>query len=75
MKINWKDIAERAIKTFVEGFLGSVAMNLGSLVTVVEDNSAFRTVAVSIGVGAVAAGISAAWNLVFGPLFAIDKEE
>ncbi|MBQ7875105.1 MAG: hypothetical protein IJ306_08140 [Oscillospiraceae bacterium] len=74
MKTNWKDIADRAIKAFVEGFLGSIAVNLGTLVTVVEDDAAFKTVAVSIGVGAVAAGVSAAWNLVFGPLFAIDRE-
>lgn len=73
--VNWKDIADRAIKAFVEGFLGSIAMNLVLLQQAIEDPSAAKTVAISLGVGAVAAGVSAAWNYVFGPLFSLKKDE
>lgn len=54
---NWKDIGIRAVKTFIQGFLGALAITL--------PNSDFSdtTILKSIIVGAVAAGISAVMNM------------
>lgn len=55
--MKWKDILVRAIKTFFQGFLGSLAVTLPS--TDFTDN----TIVKSILIGAVAAGISAVMNM------------
>ena len=53
-----KDIIIRAVKTFVQGFLGSMAIALpGSNIT---DDTVIR----SLLIGGVAAGISAAMNVI-----------
>ena len=65
--INWKDVAVRSIKTFVQTFvsvLGSelVGMNL-------FDGTMTETVWIGIGLSAGAAACSAVWNGVLEPLF------
>jgi len=57
-----KDIIIRALKTFLQGFLGALTITL--------PNSDFsdETVIKSILIGAVAAGISAVMNLFLGYL-------
>lgn len=53
------DIAERAVKTFLQAFLSSISVDvlLGA-----TDFDAFKKVGLSMLVAAVAAGISAVWN-------------
>ena len=53
------DVAERAIKTFLQAFLSSISVDVLLEVT---DFDAFRKVGLSMLVAALAAGISAAWN-------------
>ncbi len=53
------DIAERALKTFLQAFLSSVSVDVLLGVT---DFDAFKKVGISMLVAALAAGISAAWN-------------
>jgi hypothetical protein len=52
--MNYKDIAIRAIKTFVQAFLAVLAID----VITIKDWATARPVLV----GAVAAGVSAVWN-------------
>lgn len=54
---NWKDIAIRAIKTFIQGFLGALA------VTLPTSDLSDMTIVKSILVGAVAGGISCVMNM------------
>ena len=54
-----KDIAIRALKTFVQAFLSAISVDalLG-----VTDFDAFRKIGLSMLVAGTAAGISAVWN-------------
>lgn len=54
---DWKDIFIRAVKTFIQGFFGSLAVTL--------PNSDFSDMAIlkSILIGAVASGISCVMNM------------
>lgn len=54
---DWKDIFIRAVKTFIQGFLGALAVTLPN-----TDLSSFELIKPII-IGAVAAGISAVMNL------------
>lgn len=53
------DVAERAVKTFMQAFLSSISVDVLLGVT---DFDAFRKVGLSMLVAALAAGISAVWN-------------
>lgn len=53
----WKDILIRAIKTFIQGFLGALAVTLPS--TDFTDTTIMK----SLLIGAVAGGISAVMNM------------
>ena len=57
-----KDIIERAAKTFVEAFVSSIIANLSLFADSLGDMATLKGVAISVGIGALAAGISAAWN-------------
>lgn len=57
-----KDIIIRAAKTFVQGFLGALA------VTLPNNDYSDLTVVKSLLIGAIAAGISAVMNLFLGYL-------
>lgn len=61
-----KDIVNRALKTFLQGFLGALAVTLPS------SNLSDGAVVKSILIGALAGGISAVMNLV---LTYLNKEE
>ena len=52
--MNYKDIAVRALKTFVQAALAYAAVNVAT----VNNQDSLKTFAV----GAVAAGVSAIWN-------------
>ena len=75
MKFDKKEILERTVKTFVEGFLGSVTANFAVLGALPENPDAIKTALLSLLVGGISAGISLAWNMVFGPLFKIEKKD
>ena len=53
------DVAERAIKTFLQAFLSSISVDVLLGIT---DFDAFKKVGISMLVAALAAGISAVWN-------------
>lgn len=62
MKEKIKDICTRAIKTFIQGFLGALAITLPS--TDLTDIALVK----SILIGAIAGGISAVMNLIINLL-------
>lgn len=57
-----KDILVRAVKTFVQGFLGALAVTLPS------SNFTDSKILKSLIIGAVAGGISAVMNLIINSL-------
>lgn len=59
------DVAERAVKTFLQAFLSSISVDVLLGVT---DFDAFKKVGISMLVAALAAGISAVWNGTVGTL-------
>ena len=72
--INWKDVALRAWKTFVQAFISALLISISGLSEVnIGDKKAFATILVSAVVGATAAGISAAWNIV-KPIFEVKDD-
>ena len=74
-KFDKKEILERTLKTFIEGFLGSVTANFALLGSFSENPDQVKTAIVSLLVGGISAGISLVWNMVFGPLFTVDKKD
>lgn len=62
MKKKTKDVIVRAIKTFIQGFLGALAVTLPS--TDLTDTALIK----SILIGALAGGISAVMNLILNLL-------
>lgn len=72
MKINKekiKDVVERALKTFIQAFLGSVTINSFLLV---DDVNGLKAVLCSTLIAGVSAGVSAVWNMLIN---SIDNEE
>lgn len=59
--INWKDILKRAAKTFVQTFLSYITIDG---VFGLTDTNAVKLFALTTGISALAAGISAVWNLI-----------
>lgn len=66
--MNWKDIAIRMLKTFIQGFLGALAVTLPS--TDLTDVALLK----SLLIGALSGGISAVMNLIIN-LLNKNKEE
>ena len=58
--VNWKDIGERALKTFVEAFVATVA---ASDFLNAYDGRTLKQALCTTLVAGIAAGISAVWNL------------
>lgn len=56
-----KDIIERALKTFIQAFLGSITINSFMLV---QDIDGFKAVLCSTLIAGVSAGASAVWNMI-----------
>lgn len=59
-KANWKDIAIRASKTFIEAFLSYITIDGVFQIT---DLTAAKRFLLTTGISALAAGVSAVWNL------------
>ena len=60
-KANWKDIAIRASKTFIEAFLSYITIDG---IFEITDSSTAKRFVLTTGISALAAGISAVWNLI-----------
>ncbi len=63
--IDWRDLAVRALKTFVQAFLS--ALTLDGIFDL-SDGSALRRALLTAALPAFAAACSAVWNLVLGAL-------
>lgn len=61
MKTNWKDVGIRALKTFIQSFVGAI---ITLLAAGGEPGSAFSKTAI---ISALAAAVSAVWNGVINP--------
>ena len=61
------EILERALKTFLQAAGAVVIANLTVLTTEIRDWSVWKHAAVPVFLGALAAGLSAAWNGVVSP--------
>ncbi len=62
-----KDILVRAGKTFLQAAGAVVIANMTVLTTEISDWAGWKRAALPIFIGAVAAGLSAAWNGVVSP--------
>ena len=62
--VNWKDVAARAAKTFIEAFVAFVGAELAGMDLFSIDKGMWA----AVGVSAVAAGISAVWNGMIEPV-------
>lgn len=62
--VNWKDVAVRAAKTFIEAFVAFVGAELAGMDLFAIDKGMWA----AVGVSAVAAGISAVWNGMIEPV-------
>lgn len=60
-RIDWKDIVKRAGKTFVQAFIASFGIDRLAQIT---DLESARAVLYPMLISCVAAGVSAAWNMV-----------
>lgn len=70
MREKAKDILNRAMKTFWQAALASLMANFTVLAAALTETGGWKRVAISVGVGAVAAGLSAMYNGVIKPLLA-----
>lgn len=61
--VNWKDVATRAIKTFVQAFIACAGAELAGMDLFAIDKGMW----VAVGLSAAAAGISAVWNGMIEP--------
>lgn len=59
--IDWKDIAERALKTFLQAFISSITIDSIFEVTTMEG---LKSVLVSMLIAAMASAVSVTWNFV-----------
>ena len=62
-----KDILIRALKTFWQAALAYLLADVTVLTSLMVDHSAWRSALVTLGIGALAAGLSAAWNGIVNP--------
>ena len=60
-KANWKDIAIRASKTFIEAFLSYITIDG---IFEITDLTTAKRFLLTTGISALAAGVSAVWNLI-----------
>lgn len=61
--VNWKDVAVRAVKTFVEAAVAFAGAELAGMDLFAIDKSMWA----AVGLSAAAAGISAIWNGMIEP--------
>ena len=56
----YKDIFIRAVKTFVEAFIGTITIDCFACIS---DSDSLKRVLISTGIAGVSAGVSAVWNM------------
>ena len=62
-QVDWKDVGKRTLKTFVEAFLS--VLTFDSLIyNFIEGGGNERKILVTTGISALAAGITAVWNMI-----------
>ena len=62
-QVDWKDVGKRTLKTFVEAFLS--VLTFDSLIyNFIEGGGGARKILVTTGISALAAGITAVWNMI-----------
>ena len=61
--VNWKDVAVRAAKTFIEAFVAFIGAELAGMDLFAIDKGMWAAVGLSVA----AAGISAVWNGMIEP--------
>ena len=62
-QIDWNDVGKRTLKTFVEAFLS--VLTFDSLIyNFIEGGGNERKILVTTGISALAAGITAVWNMI-----------
>lgn len=66
--INWKDVATRALWTFIQGFLAVVLVVSDQLVNLIfaGDWAALKALVLATAIGALAAGLSALKTVIIG---------
>lgn len=64
MKINWKDVAVRAIKTFAEAAIAFATTEMAGVDLFATEQGFWPALAISAG----AAGVSAVWNGLIEPV-------
>ena len=69
MTAKTKDVLNRALKTFIQATIASLIVNIESIMMSLQSLSldTLKQVALPIIIGAIAAGISAAWNQIIAP--------
>lgn len=70
MMINWKDVAVRSIKTFVETAVAFLLAELAGVEIFAADSSMWISLALSAG----AAGVAAVWNGVIEPVLKLPEK-
>lgn len=73
-KVNWKDVAIRALKTFIEAVIPLIIAAMSGI-DFSGTGSEIKSYIVATLISIIAAGLSAAWNGVIQPLLAPKKEE
>lgn len=68
LKEKLKDIGIRALKTFIQATLASFVVAIPQFIELIPDWAAIQPLLISAGVGALAAGFSAAYNGVIKPM-------
>ena len=62
-QVDWKDVGKRTLKTFIEAFLS--VLTFDSLIyNFIEGGGNERKILVTTGISALAAGITAVWNMI-----------
>lgn len=76
MKIKWKDWQIRALKTFIQAFGGIVIPEIVLILngSLPENWAAWKLVLVPVLCSALAAGISAVWNVILEELKRGEKD-
>jgi len=69
MKTDWKDVGIRALKTFIQSFVGAMVTLLAAAG---EPGSAFTRSAI---ISALAAAVSAVWNGVINPALGVEPPD
>ena len=59
-RIDWLNVAERVVKTFVEAFVAAVA---ASNILDIADVNSLKSALISTAIAGLSAGVAALWNL------------